>query len=175
MVQRREVSELDGRGGRDDVVRARRLTELRCEHGEHGAQALAAGVEQVTGGHVGDLVGVLHLGAETSLDRGQSSVETLAQHVGLRTVEEVVGSARHHGASRLTALFGLGELHAHVSWWFRCPARREASGRTGLGVQAGVLPVAAGALLLSWRSCLPRQAGRIPCAAQQHRRRGCGT
>jgi hypothetical protein len=102
VVQRAEMGQLERRGDLDDLFRGA-LTELRGQDGEHRSHTLAAGLVEVAGGDVGELVGAAHLALELGLDAREARLDGGEEGARTQACEDAVTQAqlaRQAGAGR---------------------------------------------------------------------------
>jgi hypothetical protein len=110
VVERGEVGDLDGLGGRDHLVH-RSVAELGGEDEEHRAHALAAGLEEVTAGGVGEVVGEAQFGGETRFNGVEPLLDGGEQTLRLGGREHPFGEPQLLGQARPSR--GGAWIHSH--------------------------------------------------------------
>ena len=100
VVERGEVSDLDRLSGGQHFGGVA-VAELCGEQGEHRPHPLAAGLEQVAGRHIREVVGETHLGVQSFFDADEACVDRRSEVLVLAGREDAVAQAdltRQRGA-----------------------------------------------------------------------------
>ena len=101
VVQRCQVSDLDGLGGLDDLGSVA-VAELRGEQQKHRANTFAAGLKQVPRGGVRNRVGEAQLDLEGIFDEFEPIIDRCKQFFALCRREDAVGLTQMTGKARRT-------------------------------------------------------------------------